>query len=254
MSNLISVITINLNNALGLKKTINSVFSQDYSNIEYIIIDGDSNDGSLEIIQSVSSKLAYFISEKDEGIYSAMNKGIVKANGEYLIFLNSGDYFASPSSISSLKMNALSKSIIYGNMLIEQNGELSIEKYPHRVDLNFFLGGALPHPSTLINRNLFLKFGLYKTNYRIISDWAFFVDTIISNKVSYEYVDTIVSVFNLNGISSQPSNYKIIRDEMNAHFKSNYFLFYLNYRIRWAINYYPKRALEKALMYLGFSK
>jgi glycosyltransferase involved in cell wall biosynthesis len=140
LSNLISVITINLNNSLGLKKTINSVLSQDYSNIEYIIIDGDSSDGSLEIIQSVSSKLAYFISEKDEGIYSAMNKGIIKANGEYLIFLNSGDYFASPSSISSLKMNTISKSIIYGNMLIEQNGELSIEKYPHRVDLNFFLG------------------------------------------------------------------------------------------------------------------
>ncbi|MFN5376044.1 MAG: glycosyltransferase, partial [Chitinophagaceae bacterium] len=94
----ITIISVNLNNLSGLKKTVNSVISQDYTNFEYIIIDGGSNDGSAEYIQSISRKLKYYISEKDYGIYSAMNKGILKSNGDYLIFLNSGDYFYSPES------------------------------------------------------------------------------------------------------------------------------------------------------------
>ena len=99
---LISIITINLNNLEGLKKTVHSVFEQDYPKIEYLIIDGNSTDGSIEFIKSQESKIDYWSAEQDGGIYDAMNKGIVKANGEYLLFLNSGDIFSYQESISKL--------------------------------------------------------------------------------------------------------------------------------------------------------
>jgi glycosyltransferase involved in cell wall biosynthesis len=241
---IISVITINLNNLQGLKTTINSVLSQDYSDIEYIIIDGGSTDGSCEFISSVSSKLSYFICEKDEGIYSAMNKGIVKAKGDYLIFLNSGDFFARPDSLSSIYLNSIDKSIIYGNMLLEKNGNLTVKRYPQKLGINFFLHDTLPHPSTLIRRNLFEKFNLYNTNYSIISDWAFFIDAIIKKKVSYQYVDSVISVFNLNGVSSQSNSYKIINSEKDIHFRNNYVFFFIFSKTRWLLNYYMNKSFQ----------
>lgn len=245
MNILVSVITINLNNKIGLEKTVQSVLQQTYRNLEYIVIDGGSNDGSFDYIKSVSSKLSYFISEKDDGIYSAMNKGILKAKGSYLIFLNSGDYFENSNSLANLIGSNQDASIIYGNMLLEKNGELCLKKYPHHLDIKYFSGDTLPHPSTLIRRDLFLKYGLYNTKYKIISDWVFFIDAIVAQNVRYKYIDNIISVFNLNGISSQPGSYKIITQEMDLHFKDNYYYFYLMKKIKWALRYYPIRILQK---------
>lgn len=246
MKNLVSVITINLNNKTGLVKTVESVLLQTYPYLEYIVIDGGSTDGSFEFIQSVSTRLAYFTSEEDEGIYSAMNKGIHNAKGEYLIFLNSGDFFYDPNCLASLIGTKPDASIIYGNMLLENNGEFSLKKYPHILDINYFSGDTLPHPSTLIRKELFLKYGLYNLDYKIVSDWAFFLDTIVSRKVTYRYKDIVVSVFNLNGISSQPGSYKIIKKEMDLHFRKYYPLYFFISKIRWGLKYYPTRIIELA--------
>ena len=89
----LSIITVNLNNKAGLQKTIESVFSQTFTDYEYLVIDGGSEDGSKELIKKYENKFVYWVSEKDKGIFNAMNKGILKASGEYLLFLNSGDYF-----------------------------------------------------------------------------------------------------------------------------------------------------------------
>jgi glycosyltransferase involved in cell wall biosynthesis len=97
----LSIITINLNNASGLQKTFDSIFSQDFTAIEYIVIDGQSEDGSQELIKQYAGKINYCISEKDTGIYNAMNKGISKATGDYLLFLNSGDYLSGPGTVIS---------------------------------------------------------------------------------------------------------------------------------------------------------
>ena len=88
----LSIITINLNNAAGLRKTIESVVNQTFTDYEYLIIDGGSTDGSVEVIKEFADKITYWVSEPDKGIYNAMNKGILKARGEYLQFLNSGDW------------------------------------------------------------------------------------------------------------------------------------------------------------------
>lgn len=240
----ITIISVNLNNLSGLKKTVNSVISQDYMNFEYIIIDGGSNDGSAEYIQSISRKLKYYISEKDYGIYSAMNKGILKSNGDYLIFLNSGDYFYSPESLSILIGKDPTASIIFGNMLLEKDGRLTLRRYDNSLNLKYFSGDSLPHPSSLIKKNLFDCYGLYDTSYSIVSDWAFFLDTIVSRKISYKYIDTVVSVFNVNGVSSQPDSYKIIKKERSFHFKKNYPFYYFLSKMQWGVNYYPLRVIE----------
>jgi glycosyltransferase involved in cell wall biosynthesis len=241
----ISVITINLNNLSGLRRTVESVFLQDYPQIEYLIIDGGSKDGSVDYIKSNESKLTYWISEKDKGIYDAMNKGIIRAKGKYLLFLNSGDYFFSSKSLSSLIENNITKGIIYGNMGVEKEGKIEVKKYPRLLTIDYFKNGTIPHPSSLIKRSLFEKFGNYNTNYKIISDWAFFLDAIIKSNVSYLYVDTNVSIFNLNGVSSQPESYKIISEEMDLHFLNNYYYHYLIKKIKWASRYYPIRILQK---------
>ena len=240
----ISIVTINLNNKIGLEKTVQSVLSQTYPLIEYIIIDGGSEDGSFEYLKSVKASIQYFISEKDNGIYDAMNKGIRKTTGDYLLFLNSGDYFHSPESLFNLIGDNPEASIIFGNMFLENDGRLTLKKYDKPLNLNYFSGDTLPHPSSLIKKDLFDCYGLYDTSYSIVSDWAFFVDTIVSKKISYQYVDTGVSIFNMNGVSSQPDSFKIIKKEMGLHFKKNYPIYFFLSRVQWSINYYPLRLVE----------
>jgi glycosyltransferase involved in cell wall biosynthesis len=243
MNYLISVITINLNNLEGLKKTISSVLRQDYINIEYLVIDGGSIDGSVEYIQSNGNKFDYWISEKDDGIYDAMNKGIVRAKGEYLLFLNSGDYFYDSKCLSNLIGSEITEDIVYGKMGMYLNDSLITKEYPAKLNLEYFQYDTIPHQSTLIKRNLFKKFGYYNTRFKIVSDWAFFVDSIIKGKAKYRYVDELISVFDLNGISSQPSSSMIIRNEINQHLKEKYWGVLIYFKLRWAIKYYPKRVL-----------
>ena len=246
---MITVITINLNNRLGLQKTIDSVFGQNYPSIEYIVIDGGSVDGSFEYLQSIKSKLAYCISEKDKGIYDAMNKGIIRARGEYLLFLNSGDCFYDTTSLSCLVNNICNEGIVYGKMGMYVNGSLQTKAYPYKLSLAYFRYDTIPHQSAIIKKDLFDKFGYYKTHFKIVSDWAFFVDCIIKGKVKYKYVDQVISIFDLNGISSQPSSNKIIRKEINEHLKKKYWFSYQYFKLNWAIKYYPKRIL----MEFGFN-
>ena len=242
---LISVITINLNNLNGLKNTVDSVLSQSFQSFEYIVIDGDSIDGSIDYLHSLGSSLNRLISEKDNGIYDAMNKGIQIASGQYLLFLNSGDFFYSGDSLKNIAEVSGQAEIIYGNMAVADNINTRIQYYPNRLNVCYFIFDTLPHPSTLIRRELFMKYGKYSTSYSIVSDWAFFLDTIIGDNVTYQYVNTTVSVFNLQGISSQPGSYAIIRKEMDHYLSAHYRLYYMYYKVLWSIRYYPKRIMQK---------
>src|SRR5688572_24379508 len=112
----ISIISINLNNSAGLKKTINSVLAQTYQAIEFIIIDGNSTDGSVTQIKAVAEHLDYWVSEPDAGLYNAMNKGLTAATGNYVLFLNSGDYLVDKFAIEKLVSNSSGEDVIYGNL------------------------------------------------------------------------------------------------------------------------------------------
>jgi len=196
----LTVITVNLNNANGLLRTIHSVLSQTFSNIQFIVIDGVSTDGSVDIIKSNESKIDYWISEKDSGVYSAMNKGILKAKGEYLIFLNSGDSFIDNDIVRRVFAENNTSDIIYGHA----ETPVGIRRYPEKLDISFLARKSLNHQATFISKNLFDTIGLYDEKNRFESDWEFFMRAILINKCSTYCFNHVISFFEMGGLSSNP--------------------------------------------------
>jgi glycosyltransferase involved in cell wall biosynthesis len=195
----ISIITINLNNAQGLQKTIQSVICQTFTNYEYIIIDGGSNDHSVEIIKNYQSKITFWISEPDKGIYNAMNKGILNSKGNYCLFLNSGDWLLNENAFENIMKLQLNEDIIYCDLADNNKGIV----YPDLLSPYFFFKSSLGHPSALIKKKLFEKNGLYNEDYKIISDWEFFLKVILIEKCSYKHFPQKLTFFNDEGISSK---------------------------------------------------
>ena len=146
----INIVTINLNNKDGLEKTINSVIEQTYfDKLNYIIIDGGSEDESVDVIKNFGDKIDYWLSEKDNGVYSAMNKGIDLCNGEYVLFLNSGDFF-SENDVIEKAYNELDCDIVYGDLYVKKDSKLFLKKYETKLDDAYFKKESLPHPASFI--------------------------------------------------------------------------------------------------------
>lgn len=200
----LSIITINLNNCEGLSRTINSVIEQTFMDYEYIIIDGGSKDGSVDIIKKYENKINNWISEEDRGIYSAMNKGIKNATGEYCLFLNSGDYLYSPTVLESVFRDSPISDLICCLLNIEKADGSDPEIYSidtERITNRYMFVRSLPHPSTLIKKELFGKYGLYDESFKIAGDYEFFV-RVIKKKVKVEINPIILSCFNNGGVSN----------------------------------------------------
>ncbi len=203
----LSIITINYNNLPGLTVTIDSVLKQSYSNFEYIIIDGNSTDGSKELIEQYGTRFSYWVSEQDTGVYHAMNKGILKANGEYCLFLNSGDYLVHPEILHQLFTLPFQEDIVYGDLLLEdETKNRTLSKQPSVLTFEHFISSTLWHPVSFIKKSLFVKYGLYNEALKIVADYDFFLKTIIVNQVSYKYIPLPISVYNIHGISSAKEN------------------------------------------------
>lgn len=200
-----SIITINYNNQIGLIKTVNSVKNQSLRDFEFIIIDGGSTDGSKEYIQENNEFIDYWISEKDNGIYHAMNKGIAVANGEYCLFLNSGDYLVDSEVLNKVINEKLNADIVYGNLLKGNHKDYFQDKGVSSCELSFLqlYNSTINHPASFIKTSLFKKFGLYKEDLKIVSDWEFFFRVIIFHNVKVKYIDINITYFDLTGISSK---------------------------------------------------
>lgn len=193
-----SVITINYNNKEGLEHTIESILSQTNKDYEYIIIDGGSTDGSTDVIKTYQDHITYWLSEKDQGVYHAMNKGVAHAHGDYLIFMNSGDRFYSPDVLSSLY--EYQEDIICGKVL---KGDSSRPSGHHKqiISLVDLMRASLPHQAMFIKRELLLKHP-YDEKYKILSDWKFSIETIIFDNCSFRNIDIIVANYDTTGIST----------------------------------------------------
>ena len=209
---ILSIITINRNNAAGLEKTMRSVAAQIGGDFEYVIIDGASTDGSVEVIRSFEASFGErlkWISEPDKGIYNAMNKGIGMATGDYLQFLNSGDSLVSDDITKRMTEALKSKgypSILYGNMLKDiPGGKAMRDRCFAGRDISFlgFYTGSLNHSSTYIRRSLFNRYGMYDEDFKIVSDWKWFLQAIILEGEMPVYVDIDVTLFDMNGISEK---------------------------------------------------
>jgi len=200
----LSIVTINLNNADGLQKTMESVFAQTFNDYEYIIIDGGSTDGSKELIENNANKFVYWVSEKDEGIYNAMNKGIVKAKGHYLLFLNSGDYLLN----SDVLQNAFATiekewlDIYYGDIeVIFENKQKCIQKHAPELDLDFLEKRTLNHQASFTKALLFKELGLYSGKYTLAADYAFYLKAFIAGK-KFKYIDQVMVHYLWNGVTA----------------------------------------------------
>lgn len=207
---ILTIITINRNNAPGLEKTLKSVSDQDNNEFEYIVVDGASTDSSVKIIERFSQSFGSrfkWISEPDTGIYNAMNKGILMASGEYVQFLNSGDCLAA-KDVTGKMISVLEKkrypSILYGNMLKDMpDGRLLRDRCFAGQDISFlgFYTGTLNHSPAYIKRSLFEKYGMYDETLKIVSDWKWYLRAIILGEEKPTYADIDVTLFDMNGIS-----------------------------------------------------
>lgn len=209
---LLTIITVNLDDKSGLSRTVESIKNQNFQDFEFIIIDGGSKDESLEVIKENETLINYWVSEKDSGIYNAMNKGINKASGKYILFLNSGDYLLSKDALS-IDFKTITQDIVYGHLTHNNNNVLNTSAYKDNIDLGFFFESTLPHGSTFIKRELFLNYGLYKTDYIIVSDWIFFLERIVIDSCSTLNLNKAVSVFTVGGISTRPENKDLVKQE-----------------------------------------
>jgi glycosyltransferase involved in cell wall biosynthesis len=207
MKKQLSIITVNLNNASGLRKTIQSVVTQTYNDYEYIVIDGGSTDGSIAVINEFSDRITAWVSEPDRGIYNAMNKGILKAKGEYLQFLNSGDWLVNETILANVFEISRTADIIYGHLNIVSDKKSLVHKALNesRLSLIYFFNNTLPHPSSFIARKLF-DGGLYDETYMISADKKFFIEKIICRNCTVQQIDEVVVNFDTSGISSRLEN------------------------------------------------
>ena len=205
----LSIITINRNNATGLEKTMQSVAAQTYKDFEYIVVDGASTDGSVEVIKKYESQFAHlrWFSEPDSGIYNAMNKGIRMASGEYIQILNSGDILAS-SDVTERMLTALGKQrngadILYGNMIKKDyaTGKVVGKSGEVEYSLRQYYSSTMNHDCCYIRRDLFDAHGLYDEKLKIVSDWKWFLQAIGLGNVKPIYADINVTIFDASGIS-----------------------------------------------------
>ena len=233
----LSIITINRNNADGLRKTIESVVSQTYTDFEYIIIDGASTDESVDVIKEYADKITFWVSEPDNGIYNAMNKGILKAKGEYLQFLNSGDWLSDCVILERIFSKKHMGDVLYGNCkLVLDHVTVYDFLVPQKITLAYFYSGrSINHQSTFFKRQLFHN-NMYDETYKIVSDWKYYFTLIIRGAI-FEYIDCFVVYFDYNGIGATIDSFhdierqRCLDEVIPAYIRSDYEeLTYLKYR------------------------
>lgn len=207
----LSIITINYNNRNGLQKTINSVVNQTWHEFEWIVIDGGSTDGSKELIEKYQEHISYWCSEPDKGIYNAMNKGIAKAEGDYLLFINSGDNLYNERVLEDVFPYLKEDDFISGDTVIaHKNGINSYWHSPRHFTIYAIVNYPISHPSTFISKRL-LKERPYREDLRIVSDWEQMLYELVFRDATYHYLPYMVSVFHEDGISH--TNAELAREE-----------------------------------------
>ncbi len=203
----LSIITINYNNLAGLRKTMESVLAQTCRDFEYIVIDGASTDGSAELVRSHATDLTYWVSEPDNGIYNAMNKGVRAATGDYVLMLNSGDYLVDNQVVGRILPELDGTDIVQGNIIEQHDDGLWRNRGYGRSDISFFdvMKCHFLHQAAFCRRSLFRQYGEFDESYRIIGDSVFFVKCLGFGSASFRYVDIDIANYDMHGVSAVTS-------------------------------------------------
>lgn len=223
MQNKISIITISFNNKEGLEHTLLSVVNQSGINaeFEYIVIDGGSKDGSKDVIEKYADKITYWVSEPDKGIYNAMNKGIQKATGEYLLFMNSGDVLVPEPDILRRCQDLLQEDIVAFDCFLQRDDAIvSRRTHIEKPTLFYAFCNGFKHQSTFIKKSLFDTYGLYDERYKIAGDYEFWIRTLLQPKTTAKGYTLPIAIFELGGISQNSdygSEHRRIEQELLPH-------------------------------------
>jgi glycosyltransferase involved in cell wall biosynthesis len=203
----LSIITINYNNLEGLRLTMQSVLEQQCRQFEYIVIDGASTDGSAEFVRSHATNLSYWVSEPDGGIYSAMNKGVRAATGDYVLMLNSGDFLVDNQVIERILPELDGTDIVQGNIVEQRADGLWRNRGYGRSNITFFdvMKCHFLHQAAFCRRSLFSQYGEFDESFRIIGDSVFFVKCLGFGNASFRYVDIDVANYDMHGVSAATS-------------------------------------------------
>ena len=214
--NRISIITVVYNMVDEIEKTILSIINQTYSDFEYIIIDGASTDGTIDVIKKYEDKISFWISEPDSGIYDAMNKGVSKCTGVYCNFMNAGDCFYDNNVLERIFTKGRTEDVLHG-VTITDKGRITKPIAPKDLSLFFFYRTSLGHQATFIKTELLRKYP-YDTKYHIVADAKFFIEALILNNHSYIALSEKVCIYDTTGISSNEAKtnkeLKAIFDEL----------------------------------------
>jgi glycosyltransferase involved in cell wall biosynthesis len=226
---LISIVTIVKNKEQAIENTMLSVLAQTYTNMEYIIIDGASTDGTVSKVKKFEEQIKNgmfpnfseanfkWLSEPDTGIYNAMNKGIRLAKGVWINFMNAGDSFFNNAVVQKMLAHAKAQ-LIYGDIMMIKNGKkYFLQKGQKRLSFLDFYVGYISHPATFFQKELFNLYGVYDEKYKIVSDWAFYIKAIVINGVSTQYINNTVVNYDLTGLSSLAKQKQI--EERNDVFR-----------------------------------
>jgi len=255
----ISIITIVYNNCIFIEDAIKSVVEQSYKNIEYIVIDGGSTDGTVDIIKAYETYITEWISEEDNGIAEAFNKGLSLATGDYILFLNSDDMLVDYSVIQTM-IHEISRNnypcFVYGdfNIIDRDSGNRlyrGVVKFSPKGMIK--KGEMLPHPCLFTNREYFKHYGLFDTRYKIAMDYEIFLRGIFAEKVVH--VPVVTTKIRSGGISTK--NRSLVVDEIIAALEKNGFLrsklAVTGRRLYFVLRYTARKILEYVYLYKIFS-
>jgi glycosyltransferase involved in cell wall biosynthesis len=218
----ISIITVAFNSQSTIKHTIESVKSQDYSNVEYIIIDGGSTDWTLEVLEYCKENIDHFISENDSGIYDAMNKGIKAATGDIIGILNSDDFYPNNSVISKVAdvFNTTECDCLYGDLVYVKNSDArKIVRYWKSGKFNvnkIKKGWMLPHPTFFVRKKIYNKYGMYNTQLKSAADYEMILRLLYKHKLKVEYIPEIMVKMRMGGKSNES-----IFNRLRANYEDN---------------------------------
>lgn len=244
----LSVITVNKDNAEGLEKTIISVVGQTFKDYEFIIIDGGSTDNSVEVIEKYTGHIDYWVSEPDNGIYHAMNKGIAQATGEYTIFMNSGDCFISNDVLFNVFFEKRTADMLAGTAVTSDVFGKERRYPPNKITFYRLLEYTLWHQALFMKKALFDELGGYDESLKIVADWKFYLLAIVKYNKSVEMVKTDIALIEPDGISSHKDSEEIILREKKEILMEYFPYFYDDYiflsKVKKFTWYYIKRSVR----------
>jgi len=218
----ISIITVTKNDRDNIQYCIDSVLSQGYKDLEYIVIDGDSTDGTVDIIKQYNSRISKWISEEDEGIYDAMNKGINMASYDVVGFLNSDDIYAGPNILELVDEAFQTNNIdsCYGDLVyVSKDDTNNVIRNWRSCEFNYELfknGWHPPHPTFFVKKNVYDKYGVFDTKYQIGADYALMLKFLVKHKIRVKYIPEVLVKMRVGG-SSNKNLFNVLRANLECY-------------------------------------